>query len=76
MKLILEPTARLETLGGITFRVYEGQTNDGTKLEMLGLFRIRDSAEKRAQFERAVCAVKPTDPAPVRLLSEAGLVRP
>lgn len=75
MKIILEPTARKEIANGIEYRVYVGHTDTGIKLEMLGLFRIAD-LEKRAEFARAVCVVAPTDPTPVHLLSERGLIRP
>lgn len=71
----LQPTKRIEELFGIKYRVYIGRTNTGIALEMLGLFRVSDPL-KREEFERAVCAVKPSDPAPVRLLSEHGLIRP
>lgn len=75
MQIILEPTKRKERLSGIEYRVYRGRTNTGVALEMLGLFRVGD-AEKRAEFERAVCSVGVEDPTPLTLLSEHGLVRP
>lgn len=75
LKIELEPTKRIEKLHGIDFRVYEGRTNTGVVLEMLGLFRVSDPL-KREEFERAVCAVKADDPPKVHLLSEHGLVRP
>ena len=75
MHITLKPTARVETLAGISYRVYEGETNTGIKLEMLGLFRVSDALD-REQFERQVCAVDPLAPRPVTLLSQHGLVRP
>lgn len=75
LQIILEPTKRKERVNGVEYRVYRGRTNSGVTLEMLGLFRIAD-AEKRAEFERAVCSVGVDDPTPVTLLSEHGLVRP
>ncbi len=71
----LMPTSRIEKLNGIPFRVYAGRTNTGVELEMLGLFRVADPF-KRAEFERAVCAVKVDDPKPVQLLTAEGLVKP
>lgn len=71
----LTPTKRIEKLGGISYRVYEGRTNTGVQLEMLGLFRIAD-VDKRAEFEKAVCTVAVEDPAPVTLLGTYGLVMP
>jgi hypothetical protein len=71
----LTPTRRIETIGQIKYRVYTGHTNTGVQLEMLGLFRIGDPL-KRAEFERAVCAVDTHDPPVVTLLSEQGLVNP
>lgn len=75
LKIELVPTTRFEIIHGISFRVYTGRTDTGVTLEMLGLFRVDDPL-KREEFERAVCAVKPSDPKPVQLLSEYGLVRP
>lgn len=75
LKIELTPTKRIETIGTIKYRVYVGRTNTGVDVEMLGLFRISDPI-KREEFERAVCAVDASDPPPVRLLSEHGLIRP
>lgn len=71
----LKPTKRLEIVNGVQFRVYEGRTNTGVALEMLGLFRIADVA-KREEFTKAVCAVSPGDPQPVRILHDPSLVKP
>ncbi len=71
----LTPTRRIEQIGSIKYRVYTGRTNTGIQLEMLGLFRVTD-ADRRAEFERTVCSVDPSDPAPIVLLSEYGLVKP
>lgn len=75
LRIELVPTKRVEKIGPISYRVYEGRTNTGVKLEMLGLFRIADPI-KREEFERAVCSIRADDPPPVTLLSEYGLVRP
>ena len=75
VKILLEPTTRVEMLGGVQYRVYEGKTDTGIVLEMLGLFRIADVAD-RHKFTADVCASKPGDPAPVRLLSSDQLVKP
>lgn len=75
LRIELQPTKRIERLGGVPYRVYEGRTNTGIKLEMLGLFRVADP-EKRAEFERAVCSIRAEDPPPVQLLSAHGLVAP
>lgn len=75
LKIELEPTKRIEVVNGLHYRIYTGRTNTGAQIEMLGLFRINDPL-KREEFERAVCAVRMDEPAPVRLLSEHGLVRP
>lgn len=71
----LTPTPRIEAVNGTHFRVYTGRTDSGIELEMLGLFRITDP-EKRAEFQRSVCAVRAGDPPPVPLLGEHGLVAP
>lgn len=75
IRIELEPTKRIETVGGIHYRVYVGRTNTGVTLEMLGLFRISDPL-KREEFQRAVCAIRAEDPPPVRLLTDHGLVAP
>lgn len=73
--IALQPTGRVETVHGFHFRVYTGRTDSGIDLEMLGLFRVADP-EKRAELQRSICAVKPDDPPPVRLLGEHGLIGP
>jgi hypothetical protein len=73
--IIIRPTRRIEQLGSIKFRVYEGKTDTGIPLVMLALFRVNDP-DKRAEFERAVCAVDVGDPTPARLLTVDGLINP
>lgn len=72
--IALRPTRRKEILNGLEYRVFVGRTNTGIELEMVGMFRIGDP-EKRAEFERTVCAVDPGEPPAVTLLSGAGLVK-
>lgn len=73
--IILKPTKRIEQLGPFKFRVYEGHTDTGIRLRMLGLFQIAD-ADRKAEFERAVCSVDVGDPAPVKLLRGDDLLSP
>lgn len=78
MIIELRPTRRKETLNGIEYRVFVGRTSTGIELEMLGLFRVADP-EKRQEFVRAVCAVKPNDMPAFHLIGDErslGLVRP
>ena len=39
------------------------------------MFRIHDP-DKRAEFERSVCAIRMDDPPPYTLLSKEGLISP
>jgi hypothetical protein len=74
--VIMKPTRRIEEIGGIKYRVWSGQSNTGIRVDMLGLFRVHDTPDKRAEFEIAVCSVDPGDPAPIKLLSTEGLSNP
>ncbi|HSV24367.1 MAG TPA: hypothetical protein VLJ17_15230 [Xanthobacteraceae bacterium] len=74
IKIILEPTKQKVKLGLMEYRVFKGRTSTGIEIEMLGLFRIHDPV-KRAEFERAVCAIRIEDPPPITLVSDEGLIR-
>lgn len=75
IKIMLEPTKQKVTLAGIEYRIFKGHTNTGIELELLGLFRVMDP-EKRAEFERAVCAIRVDDPPKVTLVTSDGLINP
>ena len=73
MIIELKPTGRFETFRGVQFRVYAGHTDQGVKLEMLGMFRIGDVAA-RDRFEREISEVPIERVA--HLLTTEGLSKP
>lgn len=57
MKIELAPTPDFEVFKGVQFRIYEGVTDNGIKLQMLGMFRIADVGQ-RQKFAEEVCRIE------------------
>ena len=57
MIIKMEPTGAFEVFKGVQFRLYDGVTDKGVKVQFLGMFRVTDPLQ-RAAFEEEIGAVK------------------
>lgn len=73
MIIKLEATGRFETFRGVQYRVYKGITDGGVRLEMLGMFRIPDMAQ-RDSFNREISAIPVESTG--QLLTDEWLIKP
>lgn len=73
LRIMVVPTREKITMGGIEFRVFEGQTSNGIPIKLMGLFKVDDPI-LRKQFADSVCVVDVADPPAVALIRTPNLI--